>query len=137
MILTDERIIIFILLSLQFGKFQLSEFAQSIRENTSEWISKINVLRLIHLRMTLILYKYILAVLHIFEICGLNEILLSIINSKLLTFNDGFLIISPKETTGNLTSKRDIFNSAVLFLINRRLFFKSQLLIVFAQRQIS
>ena len=52
--------------------------------------------------MVLILYKDILAVLHIFEICGLNESLLSIINPKLLTFNYGFIIISPKVTTGNI-----------------------------------
>ena len=94
-----------------------------------------HALRLLHLRMALILYKNILAVLHIFEICGLNESLLSIINPKLLTFHDSFIIISPKVTTGNLTSVRDIFNSSFLFLFNRRLFYKSQLLIVFAQRQ--
>ena len=49
--------------------------------------------------MALILYKDILAVLHIFDICGLNENLLSIINLKLFTFKDGFIIISPKITT--------------------------------------
>ena len=87
--------------------------------------------------MDLILYKDIWSVLHIFEICGLNESLLSIINPKLLTFNNGFIIISPKVNTGNLTSVRDIFNSFVLFLFNRRLFSKSKLLIVFEQRQIS
>ena len=80
--------------------------------------------------MALILYKDILAVLHIFEICDLNESLLSIINPKLLTFNDGFIIISPKVITGNLTSERDIFSSSVLFLFNRSVFSKSQLLIV-------
>ena len=75
--------------------------------------------------MALILYKEILAVLHIFKICGLNESLLSIMYPKLLTFNDGFIIISPKVTTGNLTSEIYIFNSSVLFLFNRRLFSKS------------
>ena len=43
--------------------------------------------------MALILYKDILAVLYIFDICGLNESLLSIINPELLTFNNGFIII--------------------------------------------
>ena len=87
--------------------------------------------------MALILYKDILAVLHIFDICSSNESLLSIIYPKLLTFNDGFIIILPKVTTGNLNSVRDIFNSTVLFMFNRRLFSKSQLLIGFAHRQIS
>ena len=63
--------------------------------------------------------------------CGLNESLLLIINPKLLTFNGGFIIISSKVTTGNLTSERYIFNSSVLFLFNRRSFSKSQLLLVF------
>ena len=70
-----------------------------------------------------------LAVWHILDICSLNESLLSIINPKLLTFNNGFIIILPKVTTGNLTSVRDIFYSTFLFLFNRRLFSKSQLLI--------
>ena len=125
--LTDERIIIFSLLSLQFGKLQQREFAQSICENTREWISKIHALRLIHLRMALILYKDKLAVLYIFDIYGLNESLLSVINHKRLTFNGGFIKIS----------EIGIFSSSVLFLFNRRLFSNSQLLIVFAQRQIS
>ena len=67
--------------------------------------------------MALILCKDILAVLHIFGICGLNESLLSIINPKLLTFNDDLNIISSKVTTGNLTLERDIFNSYVLLFI--------------------
>ena len=48
-----------------------------------------------------------------------------IINPKLLTFNDGLIIISPKVTKGNLTSERNIFNSSVLFFFNRMLFLKA------------
>ena len=77
----------------------------------------VDALRLIHLRMVLILYKGIFAALHIFHICGLNESLLSIIYPKLLTFNDGYIIISPKVTTGNLNSERNIFKSSVLFFV--------------------
>ena len=67
--------------------------------------------------MALILYKDILAVLYIFEICSLNESLLSIINPKLLTFNDGLIIISPKVTTWNLTSEhRTTFRTSLIFV---------------------
>ena len=65
--------------------------------------------------MTLILHKDTLAVLHIFEMCGIKEGLLSIINPKHLTFNDSFIIISPKVNTENLISEIYIFNSSVLF----------------------
>ena len=67
--------------------------------------------------MALILYKDILSVIHIVDICGLNESLLSIINPKLLTLNDGFIIISLKVTTGNLTSERYIFSSYVFSVL--------------------
>ena len=67
--------------------------------------------------MAFILHKDILAVLHVFDICGLNERLLSIINPKLLTSIDLFIIISPKVTTRNLTSVRDIFNCSVLLCL--------------------
>ena len=88
--------------------------------------------------MALILYKDILAVLHIFDICGLNENLLSIINLKLFTFKDGFIIISPIITTGNLISERGIFSSFVFFCLTiEGYFLKKQLLIVFAHMQIS
>ena len=65
--------------------------------------------------MALILYKDKLAVLYIFDIYGLNESLLSVINPKRLTFNGGFIKIS----------EIDIFSSSVLFLFNRRLFSNS------------
>ena len=83
-----------------------------------------HVLLLRQLRMDLILYKDILAVLNIFEICSLNESLLLIINPKLLTFNDAIIIISTKVTIGNLTSEIYIFSSSVIFLFNKMLFSK-------------